>query len=155
MVRCKHLERSNGISYHECGLIGNQHFHQEKGLLGMASKVIFFMTVVSAAVCITACSKSNNLLLGRVEAKLGTHTIIVTDCYRTSVPPVQSLRDSADGSMFYRFTPCKDADIVIRNVRLTVNGISYEKLSPGDTVIVDHGQVLVNSHIARKTLETP
>ena len=38
---------------------------------------------------LAACSRSNNLLLGRVEAKVGTHDVVVTDCYRTSVPPPQ------------------------------------------------------------------
>jgi len=102
----------------------------------------------------SACSKSNNLLLGRVEAQLGTHTIVVTDCYRTSVPDVQSSKDSEVGSTTYRFTPCVDADVIIRHERLTVNGRSYEKLAPGDTVVVDHGQVFINSHIARGAADT-
>jgi hypothetical protein len=121
----------------------------------MTSKDILVMTVLSAAVLISACSKSNNLLLGRVEAKFGTHTIIVTDCYRTSVPPAQSGKDSLDGSTFYHFTPCLDADVIIRNERLTVNRRTYERLAPGDTVIVDHGQVLVNTHLARSASESP
>jgi hypothetical protein len=94
-------------------------------------------------------------LLGRVEAKLGTHTVIVTDCYRTSVPPAQTGKDSMDGSTFYRFTPCLDADVVIHDERLTVNRRAYERLSPGDTVIVDHGQVLINTHAARMVPEIP
>jgi hypothetical protein len=112
------------------------------------------MTILSVAVFIPACSKSNNLLLGRVEAKLGSHTVVVTDCYRTSVPPAQSLTDSADGSTIYRFKPCVDADIVIHNERLVVNGKRFESLAPGDTVLVDHGQVLVNAHVARMGPET-
>jgi len=121
----------------------------------MTSQALFVMILLSAVVFLSACSKSNNLLLGRVEATLGTHTIVVTDCYRTSVPPAQASKDSVDGSPIYRFTPCKDADVVIRDERLTVNGTSYERLSPGDTVVVDHGQVLVNAHIARRAVETP
>ena len=122
--------------------------------LDMNPKAIIVMTIALVALSISACSKSNNLLLGRVEAKVGTHTIVVTDCYRTSVPPVQSFKDSADGSVFYHFTPCADADVAIRDERLSVNGISYETLASGDTVIVDHGQVLVNTHIARRAAET-
>ena len=121
----------------------------------MNSNPTITMTLVSLLMLISSCGKSNNLLLGRVEAKLGTHTVIVTDCYRTSVPPAQLLKDSADGSLFYRFTPCLDADIVIHDERLTVNGRAYENLSPGDTVIVDHGQVLVNTHLARRAPESP
>jgi hypothetical protein len=120
----------------------------------MSPKAIIVILFVSVAVTISSCSKSNNVLLGRVEAKLGTHTIVVTDCYRTSVPSAQSVKDSAGGFISYRFTPCVDADVVIRDERLTVNGKSYEKLSPGDTVIVDHGQVFVNTHIARGAAET-
>lgn len=121
----------------------------------MASRAVVIMTVAFAAVFITACSKSNNLLLGRVEAKLGTHLVVVTDCYRTSVPPPQVLKDPADGSMVYRFKPCVDADIVIHDEQLTVNDKHFESLAPGDTVIVDHGQVLVNTHLARNTREAP
>ena len=120
----------------------------------MTSRVIIVTAYLSVALSFSACSKSNNVLLGRVEARLGTHTIVVTDCYRASVPPPQSLKDSADSSLLYRFEPCADADVVIRDERLTVNGSAYERLAPGDTVIVDHGQVLVNSHIARRAPET-
>jgi hypothetical protein len=124
------------------------------GLDEMASKSVFMITALSAAVYVSSCSKSNNLLLGRVETKLGTHTIIVTDCYRTSVPPAQVEKDSVNGSTSYHFAPCLDADIVIRNEWPTVNRKAYERLSPGDTVIIDHGQVLVNSHLAQKIRDT-
>ena len=56
-----------------------------------------------AIVLLSACSRSNNLLLGRVEATVGTHAVVVTDCYRTSVPSPQRLEDAV-----YRFTPCRD-----------------------------------------------
>ena len=42
--------------------------------------------VCIAAVYASACGRSTNLLLGRVEAIVSTHTVVVTDCYRTSVP---------------------------------------------------------------------
>jgi hypothetical protein len=116
----------------------------------MTSGRAFAVIVVCAPLMLSACSKSNDLLFGRVEATVGSHTVVVTDCYRTSVPAPQSLRDSVDGSMIFRFAPCKDAEIVIHNELLIVNGTVYENLVPGDTVIVDHGQVLVNSHIARR-----
>jgi hypothetical protein len=115
---------------------------------------IIVMAFTLLPLSISACSKSNNLFLGRVEAKVGTHTVIVTDCYRTSVPSVQSFKDTADGSLSHHFTPCADADVLIRNERLSVNGITYETLAAGDTVVVDHGQVLVNTHIARRAAET-
>ena len=121
----------------------------------MTFKALFTITVLSVAVFISACSKSNNLLLGRVEARLGTHMVVVTDCYRTSIPPPPVLADSVDGSAVYRFKPCADADIIIHNEQLVVNEKRFERLAPGDTVIVDHGQVLVNTHVAQRTPETP
>lgn len=107
----------------------------------------FALILFCFAFALSACSKSNNLLLGRVEQKVGNHTIIVTDCYKTTVPPPQLLR-SASEKPFYRFTPCLDADVVIDGDQLSVNGISYGAISQSDTVIVDHGKVLVNTHVA-------
>ena len=90
----------------------------------------------------TACGNSNNLLLGRVESTVGGHEVVVTDCYRTSVPEPEKTTDG------YRWTPCKDADVVFRNgvsgEELTVNGQSYGRLRPNDAVLVDHGKVSVN-----------
>ena len=84
---------------------------------------------------VAGCSRSNNLLLGRVEATVAGHPVVVTDCYRTSVPPPQA---EANGA---RFTPCRDADVVIRAEQLTVNGTAYGPLRPGARVVVDHGRV--------------
>jgi hypothetical protein len=91
----------------------------------------------------TACSGSNNLLFGQVQATLGTHKIVVTDCYRTSIPPPQKLGDD------YRFTPCRDADVLIHAETLSVNGQPYGYLNPSDSVLVDHGVVSVNRYQAR------
>ena len=93
--------------------------------------------VVSAGIASSGCSKSNNLLLGRVEASVAGHTVVVTDCYRTSVPPPQAEPAGA------RFTPCRDADVLIRAEQLTVNGTPYGPLAPGARVIVDHGRVSI------------
>ena len=93
--------------------------------------------VVSAALLIVGCSRSNNLLLGRVEAMVAGHTVVVTDCYRTSVPaPVQA----SDGATF---TPCRDAVVAIRNEQLTVNGTAYGPLARDAKVLVDHGRVSI------------
>jgi hypothetical protein len=86
---------------------------------------------------LAACSRSNSILEGRVEAVVAGHTVVVTDCYRTSVPKPQ-----ADGSGV-RFTPCKDADVVIRGEHLTVNGKDYGQLAANARVVVDHGKVSV------------
>src|SRR6266540_1867286 len=65
------------------------------------------------------------------------HTVVVTDCYRTRVPQPQA---EANGA---RFTPCRDAEVVIRAEQLTVNGTPYGPLSPGARVLVDHGRVSI------------
>jgi hypothetical protein len=92
-----------------------------------------------SAICLlTSCSRSNNLFLGRVEATVGTHRVVVTDCYRTSVSPPVKLESTG-----YRFTPCRDADVVIRNEDLVVNGQAYGHLRPNDSILVDHSVVSV------------
>jgi hypothetical protein len=82
------------------------------------------------------------LVLGRVEATVGGHTVVVTDCYRTSVTPPEKVAGPSQQS--YRFTPCRDADVLIRNDELIVNGSSYGLLKQADAVTVDHGKVLIN-----------
>ncbi len=85
-----------------------------------------------------ACDAGNHLLSGEVEAQAGPFHIRVTDCYRTHVDaPVTQ----AGGT--YRFTPCKDADVMIRQNELIVNGRSYGQIRPGSGVLVDHGVVSV------------
>ena len=96
-----------------------------------------------AIVMATACNHSNNLLLGQVQATVGTHTVVVTDCYQTSVPSPRKFGDD------YRFTPCRDADVMIHDETLSVNGQSYGHLNPSDSVLVDHGVVSVNRQQAR------
>jgi hypothetical protein len=103
--------------------------------------------LVSFALSFGACSKSNNVLLGRVEEKVGSHIVVVTDCYKTGVPPPQLLKSASD-KPFYRFTPCLDADVVIDGDELIVNGKSYGTIRQTDTVTVDHGRVLVNNTVA-------
>jgi hypothetical protein len=97
----------------------------------------------AATVTMAGCSPSNNLLFGEVQATLGTHMVAVTDCYRTTVPAPTNSGDD------YRFTPCRDADVDIRQESLSVNGRSYGRLNPGDSVLVDHGVVSVNRPQAR------
>ena len=92
---------------------------------------------VAAITTAVACSKSNNLILGEVRATLGSHSVFVTDCYRTTVPAPQKLDHG------YRFTPCGDADVSIQDESLTVNGTAYGHLYPGDSIMVDHGVVSV------------
>ena len=95
-----------------------------------------------------SCSRSNNLLLGRVESTVAGHRIEVTDCYRTSVPAPRQLADLPDGTKVYEFMPCRDADVLIRGDELIVNGTSYGILKQGDVITVDHGKVLINEQAA-------
>jgi hypothetical protein len=76
--------------------------------------------------------------MGRVEANVGTHTVVVTDCYRFHAPPPERL---ANGD--YHYMPCRDAEVWIRRDDVTVNGTSYGHLNPGDGVLVDHGVVSI------------
>ena len=88
------------------------------------------------------CSRSNNLLLGRVQADLGSHRVVVTDCYRWNVPAPR-IEDEASGRSAYRFKPCRDADVLIRGADLIVNGHPYGPLQARDAVVVDHGVVSI------------
>ncbi len=94
------------------------------------------MAPLLSLLLLSACNSSNNLLMGTVQADLGKHHVTVTDCYRTTVTP------PANG----RFTPCRDADIVIADESLTVNGRSYGRLNPDDSVLVDHGVVSIQGN---------
>jgi len=106
-------------------------------------KPLFLLVFLCAAlVLFSACSQSNNLLEGRVEATVGGHTVVVTDCYRTSVPAPTQIDNN--GKPSYRFTPCRDADVLIRGNELLVNGRSYGQLNPNDGILVDHGTVSIN-----------
>ena len=96
-----------------------------------------FLALIYAGLLTAGCSRSNNLLLGRVEAVVAGHTVVVTDCYRTSVPaPVPESNGAT-------FTPCRDAVVAIRNGQLTVNGTAYGPLVRDARVIVDHGRVSI------------
>lgn len=90
----------------------------------------------------SACSRSNNLLLGEVRATAGSHSIVVTDCYRFRVAPPQATSDG------FRYMPCRDADVIIRNEEAFVNGRSYGHLKPSDSILVDHGVVSIHSAAA-------
>jgi hypothetical protein len=100
--------------------------------LHRAVPLLLFCVLVS-----NGCSSSNNLLMGHVRAKLGTHETNVTDCYRTSVPQPTV----ADGR--YKWEPCGDAVITIDNEQVTVNSKDYGRLNAGDSILVDHGVVSV------------
>ncbi len=94
--------------------------------------------LIVSVTLLMGCSRSNNVLLGRVEAVVGEHRVVVTDCYRTSVPPPKQLPDLSDGKHVYQFMPCRDANVLIRGDELIVNETSYGPLKQGASVLVDH-----------------
>ena len=96
-----------------------------------------FLFAVYCLLGSSACSHSNNLLLGRVQTKLGSHEVVVTDCYRAGVP-LPTLAQSRQS-----WEPCRDAVIMIDNEQLTVNAKDYGHLNADDSVLVDHGVVSV------------
>src|SRR5438034_250995 len=98
---------------------------------------------LTIALLLSSCSRSNNLLLGRVETSAGGHTIVVTDCYRTSVDPPRT--ENAGGLTNYSFAPCRDAQVSIRGDQSIVNGQSYGRIGPTDPILVDHG--VVSTHV--------
>jgi hypothetical protein len=106
------------------------------------------MILVSLIAIATTCSRSNNLLEGRVQTQVGDHVVVVTDCYRTSVPSSEQLDNTPDGQPTYRFAPCRDAVVELRGAELVVNGTSYGGVKPGDAITVDHGRVLINNRAA-------
>jgi len=112
----------------------------------MTQKQVRCVAGCGLVLALGGCSRSNNLLLGRVEATVGEHTVVVTDCYRTPVSAPEPLA-GPEGPGF-RFTPCRDADVQIRGSLLTVNGRAYGPIGPRDSVTVDHGRVLVNDRPA-------
>lgn len=95
------------------------------------------LVVLAVGTLATGCSRSNNILLGRVEAVVAGHRVVVTDCYRTKVPVPVAEPDGAT------FAPCRDAVVAIRRQQLTVNGSAYGPLVRDATVVVDHGQVSI------------
>jgi hypothetical protein len=108
-------------------------------MVASMTKTACTIACLLAALLLAACGRSNNLLLGRVEAQAGPHRVVVTDCYRFSVPPPERTRDGG-----YRFTPCADADIRIEPSGLVVNGLSYGVVGPVDDILVDRGRVSVH-----------
>ena len=99
--------------------------------------MVMRIAVVCIGLSVLGCSRSNNLLFGRVEAVVAGHTVVVTDCYRTTVPPPVQEPTGAT------FTPCRDAVVVIHSEQLTVNGTAYGPLGRAAKVLVDHGRVSI------------
>lgn len=119
---------------------------RQRAIRSITAWFVALLSLFWLVITLPACSKSNNVLLGRVEAKVGEHIVIVADCYKTSVPPPQLLKGD-DAKPFFRFAPCLDADVVFNDDQLIVNGKNYGSVGQQDTVIVDHGVILVNGRM--------
>jgi hypothetical protein len=99
--------------------------------------------IVFAAALLTqsSCGSRNNRLLGRVQETVGGHLVVVTDCYRIVAPPPEQLFEG--GRTTYRYAPCRDAVVLIRDGDLVVNGRPYGHLNASDGVLVDHSVVSI------------
>lgn len=95
--------------------------------------------LLAFGIFLAACQSSNSLFFGEVEAEVGSHPVKVTDCYRTKVN-----RPVVVAQATFRFTPCRDADVLIRDGELIVNGKSYGRIAVTDAVLVDHGRVSIH-----------
>jgi hypothetical protein len=96
--------------------------------------------IASAVLTLAACSRSNNVLLGRVEADINGHRVAVTNCYQFfGIPEPQKF-----GEGNYRYSPCKGTTVALQGNSLFVNGTAYGDLGPEDSVTVDNGKVLIN-----------
>jgi hypothetical protein len=84
-----------------------------------------------------------------VEADAGSHHIVVTDCYRLSVDPPREIKGPG-GESGYRYTPCRDADVLIQGDQTIVNGRSYGHIDPAGSILVDHGVVSIGrAHVQK------
>ena len=107
----------------------------------MRHRLIPCLIALEAATAL-GCARTASLLLGRVEADVAGHHVVVTDCYRTSPPAPERMADEG-GLPVRRYAPCKDAVVTIRGAELEVNGTVYGSLGEGDEVLVDHGKVSI------------
>jgi hypothetical protein len=81
---------------------------------------------------------------GRAVAEIDGHRVIVADCYRRYVPPVEEMAATPEGEEVYRFAPCRHTEVVIQGDRLHVNGALYGTLNPESTIRIRRGEVVVN-----------
>lgn len=115
------------------------------------ARLSVFLVGGLCALLLNMCSGANNPLMGVVQADMAGHTIVVTDCYRLDAPQAEYMPFDGSGPDTWRFAPCRDTEILIDGDQLTVNGVRYGAVAPGDEIVVDHGYVYVNGHLRRTT----
>jgi hypothetical protein len=102
------------------------------------------ITILILALLLAACGKKEDPNAGRVITNIGEFVAVVVDCPNPYTTVPQTLEPTADSLLAFRFVPCTGADIMVEGSALKVNGSPYGSLQPGDTVLVDHGQVFIN-----------
>lgn len=90
-----------------------------------------------------ACTKNTN---SAHELQFAKHHITIKPQCRGASESEESESDNSGRNDFvsYSYT-CGETTVRIHNNSLSVNGKSYGSLNDDDTLIVDHGQVFVNS----------
>ena len=103
------------------------------------------------ALLLNMCSGANNPVTGVVQAAVALRSAQKCAAADRLLSTLQARAplaaapgaDAANGAR-WRFAPCSDAIIVIAGDQLTVNGVGYGAIAPGDDILVDHGDVYVN-----------
>lgn len=98
------------------------------------------IALVAACTALSACNASNNPVVGRVEAQVAGHMVVVSECYTFRYPSVETV----GGGETQRFAPCKDAIVQIKGQTLYVNGQGYGDLKQGDRIDVRKGKVTIS-----------
>lgn len=80
------------------------------------------------------------------ETDMGSHHVVV----KPGSTFTSSSSSSGGKTETFRYT-CGDFSITIQNDELIVNNVSYGKLSPDDSVLIDNGKVLVENQERKGT----
>jgi hypothetical protein len=101
-----------------------------------------FLTCI-LTVFVVACTRNTN---SAHELEFGKHHITIKPQCRGASESEESESDNSGKNDFisYSYT-CGETTVRIHHGSLSVNGKSYGMLNDDDALIVDHGQVFVNS----------
>ncbi len=103
-----------------------------------------FLPLIASAIALVLAAGCSIEMNPSVDAQLGTHSVTVKPGAMTV-----SQSSSISGKKEVHTFECGDNAITISNEFLTVNHVKYGKLEPGESVEVNHGEVLI-SGVARK-----
>lgn len=99
------------------------------------------------ALALSGCSFKVN---EKSETNMGSHHVVV----KPGSTFTSNSSSSGGGNESYQYTS-GDVSVEIRNEKLIVNNVRYGELKPGETVLVDHGAVLVTGQKREGTPMTP